>query len=377
MKLKNILSIALIAAGCVTASAQPEKSEIVVEEFNPHWYVQAQGGAQYTLGERSFGKLISPNVQLAGGYLFTPVWGLRLSANAWQSKGGTKFNDGSQYGWKLNYIAPSLEATCNLTNICGFKQRVCNAGLFAGIGVNVAWNNDEALETRQAILAAHPNADPSSCMNNYWIGTECFATGRFGAFLDFRVAKRLDIGLEVNGNVLMDAYNSKPAQNADWYFNALVGLKYHIGKTTKKVSKPNPCKPVIVEKIVEKPVEKIVEKPVCKETPKQKESLRRDIFYSIRSSEVVGSGLVKVEEVADFLEQHPDAKVTVTGYADKKTGNPTINQRYAMKRAQKVADILTNKYGISKDRIKVDSKGDTVQPYEKSELNRVSICIAE
>lgn len=376
MKLKNILSIALFAAGCVTASAQKEPTEIVVDAFNPHWYVQAQGGAQYTLGERSFGSLVSPNVQVAGGYLFTPVWGLRLSANAWQSKGGSTFNDGSKYGWKLNYIAPSLEATCNLTNICGFKERLCNVGVFAGVGLNVAWNNDEAIETRQAIFAAHPHADRSSCMNNYWEGTKCFATGRFGAFLDFRVAERLDVGIELNGNVLMDAYNSKPADNADWYFNALVGVKYHIGKTSKKVTKPNPCK--MVEKVVEKPVEKVVEKVVYKDnTCAKAEPFRRDIFYSIRVSDVRGTELLKVEEVANFLKQHPNAKVSVTGYADKKTGNPTVNERYAKNRAQKVADLLSGKYGIAKDRIKVDSKGDTVQPYEKNEYNRVTICIAE
>ena len=42
-----------------------------------------------------------------------------------------------------------------------------------------------------------------------------------------------------------------------------------------------------------------------------------------------------------------------------------------------VADILTKKYGIAASRIMVDSKGDTVQPYEQNDLNRVSICIAE
>ena len=41
------------------------------------------------------------------------------------------------------------------------------------------------------------------------------------------------------------------------------------------------------------------------------------------------------------------------------------------------ANRQKNDYGISRDRIIADSKGDTVQPYEKNELNRVAICIAE
>ena len=85
----------------------------------------------------------------------------------------------------------------------------------------------------------------------------------------------------------------------------------------------------------------------------------------------------KVEDVVAYLNKYPEAKVSITGYADKGTGNPKINVGYAQKRAQMVADLLTKKFGISSSRITVDSKGDTVQPYEQNDLNRVSICIAE
>ena len=46
------------------------------------------------------------------------------------------------------------------------------------------------------------------------------------------------------------------------------------------------------------------------------------------------------------------------------------------KRAVNVAEALKVK-GIAADRIKIDFKGDTVQPYATPEENRVSICIAE
>lgn len=368
----------MLTAGCLTASAQSADTRMV-DVFNPHWYVQGQVGGQYTLGERNFSDHVSPNIQVAGGYLFTPVWGLRLSANMWQSKGGSKFVDGNEFGWKYNYVAPTLEATCNLTNILGFKERVCNVGLMAGIGLNVAWNNDEAQDARNVIMAIYPNADYTRRMGNMWDGTKCFMVGRFGAFADFRVSKRVDLGLEINCNTLVDSYNSKPAGNSDWYFNALVGVKYHIGKMTKKVRKDDPCAGKVVEKIVEKVVEKPVEKIVYKEVPVEakREALRRDIFFAIRGSEISKAELAKVEDVADYLNKYADAKVTITGYADKGTGNPSINVGYARKRAQIVADTLTKKYGISASRITVDSKGDTVQPYGDNAKNRVSICIAE
>lgn len=80
--------------------------------------------------------------------------------------------------------------------------------------------------------------------------------------------------------------------------------------------------------------------------------------------------------MVDYLEKHSTAKVSVTGYADKGTGNPNINNKLSEKRAGNVAEALKAK-GIAADRIKIDFKGDTVQPYATPEENRVSICIAE
>jgi outer membrane protein ompA len=46
------------------------------------------------------------------------------------------------------------------------------------------------------------------------------------------------------------------------------------------------------------------------------------------------------------------------------------------KRAKNVVEALKAK-GIAADRIITSYKGDTVQPYQKPEENRVCICIAE
>ena len=70
------------------------------------------------------------------------------------------------------------------------------------------------------------------------------------------------------------------------------------------------------------------------------------------------------------------AKVSVTGYADKETGNPNINMTLSEKRAKNVIEMLKAK-GVVADRIVIGYKGDTVQPYQKPEENRVCICIAE
>ena len=375
---------AVLLAGCYTASAQQEAA--TQEVFNPHWFVQAQMGGQYTLGEVCFGDLLSGNAQIAGGYKFSPVWALRLAIGAWQSKGGTDFSNYTNnlrflgvQTWKYNYIAPTVDVSCNLTNLLlGYNpKRIVDAGILGGIGMNIGWNNGEAGNLRDLVFMTDVTQDPAHQMSLYWGDPRVRVLGKFGAFVDFHVSRRVDIGIEVNCNTTTDSYNSKRAKNGDWYFNALAGVKINLGKVSKTVPVKT-VEPVIVEKIVEKPVEKIVEKIVYKEpeAPKR-ETLRRDIFFNIRGSQVSKTEMPKVEDVVAYLNKYPEAKVSITGYADKGTGNPKINVGYAQKRAQMVADLLTKKYGISSSRITVDSKGDTVQPYEQNDLNRVSICIAE
>ena len=74
------------------------------------------GGAQYTLGEAKFGKLISPNAQLGFGYQFAPWFGGRIQANGWQSKGGWCAEDVPEQ-YKFKYVAPGIDLMFNLSNL--------------------------------------------------------------------------------------------------------------------------------------------------------------------------------------------------------------------------------------------------------------------
>jgi outer membrane protein OmpA-like peptidoglycan-associated protein len=377
MKLKTVLLSGLFAAGCLTASAQDaSKTEYV---FNPHWYVQGQIGGQYTLGEIGFGKLVSPNLQVGAGYNFNSVFGLRLAVNTWQSKGGWKLS-GETYKWKYNYVAPAITGHVDLTNLIGgFKPtRLVSVGVFAGIGANIAFNNDEAAEANAAILKAAPNDfRDGDALRYLWADTKTRLLGQFGANVDFRLTDNWSLGIELQANTLNDHYNSKKAGNSDWYFNGLVGFKYRFGKTyTKRKVVVAQAEPQNVKNAAETVVEKIVEVPVVKEVVK-KEPLRRDVFFTIRSTDVTIAEMQKVREVAEYLKANPEAKVSVTGYADKGTGNSKINDRYASSRAEAVVNALVKNYGISRDRITSESKGDTEQPYSEDILNRVAICVAE
>lgn len=375
MNFKKTLLTVLVAMGCSAAMAQQTTTETV---FNPHWYVRGQIGGQYTLGEVKFGDLVSPNAQIAAGYNFTSLWGARIAVNAWQSKGGSKIN-GTQYDWKYNYVAPMVDATLNLTNLFGgFKaNRLVDLTLFAGIGANIGFNNDEAWTANGDILAQQFPTYGEDYMQYLWDGSKARFVGRAGIDVDFNVCERVAIGLELSANTLSDKYNSKKAGNSDWYFNGLIGAKVNLGKTTKQKTVPE--KVQIVEKIVEKPVEKVVEKIVYRDriVEKKVEPLRREIFFTIRATQIVKEEMAKVEEIANYLKANPNAKVVITGHADKGTGNTTINKNLSEKRAKIVADTLVKKYGIAESRISYEAKGDTEQPFAENEKNRVSICIAK
>ncbi|MDD4637454.1 MAG: OmpA family protein, partial [Bacteroidales bacterium] len=97
------------------------------------------------------------------------------------------------------------------------------------------------------------------------------------------------------------------------------------------------------------------------------------VYFKINSAVIRPDQQISIRNVADFLKAESDVQVKVIGYADKKTGNPTYNNKLSEKRAKAVAKVLTDKYGISSSRISMEWKGDTVQPYDVNEWNRVVI----
>lgn len=379
---KLFLSASLALCAAFGANAQTVEEEVTEYVFQPHWYIQGQVGMQETLGETSFGKLASFNAQIGGGYNFNPVLGARLIFNSWTSKASICIN-GDRRNWKWNYLAPSVNLTADLVNLFGGfnPERKVSAGLFAGIGMNIAYNNDRAnavnAALRDKVYEALPAGQRPNPLGNIWEGTKVRFLGQFGVFADYAVSSRVKLGLELQANVLPDGYNSKKAPNADWYFNGLVGVKYTFGpssrKQTRKVSVPTATQ--IVEKIVEVPVEKVVVKEVIKEVPA---ALTRDVFFKISTTKVTKDEMYKVAEIARYMKENPTSTVTVTGYADKGTGSRALNLRLSAQRSQAVVDALIKEFGISADRIQTKSMGeDEYQPYDKPELNRVAICVAK
>ena len=373
---KYLLATAVLASLGMNAMAQATYTDKDGNEyqFKKHAFLDIQGGAQYTLGEAKFGDLISPNVQLGLGYQFSPVFGMRLQANGWQSKGGWsgfRANPGeTPYNatYKFKYMAPGVDFMFNLSNLfCGWNpNRVLNVTAFLGGGANIAWDNDEVNE-----LATTMKNQNDYNLEYLWDGTKVRPYGRAGLELAFKVSKSVSLMLEGNANITSDKYNSKKAGNPDWYFNALAGLRINLGKSATKKEKPVEPEPAPA------PVQKVEEPAPAPVVEKKVEEIRRDIFFTINSNKISEKENKKILEVIDFLVKYPEAKVVVTGYADKGTGNDRINDRIAAKRAAAVVWMLEKRYGIPAERITEDSKGARVQPFAENNMNRVSIMIAK
>lgn len=107
---------------------------------------------------------------------------------------------------------------------------------------------------------------------------------------------------------------------------------------------------------------------------KKEVKLHKEAFYKIRESDnIENSHNYVLREVAEFMQKYSDTKVTLTGYADRGTGNPRLNVMYALNRATKFKNDLVSRYGIDPNRIVADSKGDAVQPFADNDKNRCVI----
>ncbi len=374
--MKRIFAI-VVSLLAVTALSAQEK-ERSYDEFNGHWFIGVQGGIGQTLGETSFGTLISPAAAVSFGYQFTPVWGLRAGISGWQAKGAAV--DATTSVYKFNYLQGSVDVMVDLCGIAGYRvSRAVNPYLFAGIGVNGAFNNGEAQDLSPRL--------PED--NLLWDGSKVLPAGRFGVGMGVRITDAVHFNIEVNGNFMGDSFNSKRGSAVDWQLGALAGFTFKIG--LKKDKEPVEEEPVLCyeDTVVAAPVAEPEDTAAATMTVAvvpaldsaayavaDFEAVEENIFFLIGKSEIRSSEESKVDDVAYLLEANPQTRVTVTGYADKETGSAERNMQLSKERAENVAAALIDA-GIDPERITVLYKGSSETPFDSQEENRVAICVVD
>ena len=342
MTLRRIFS-ALLLSGMAIMGLLVQDLKIKEEgklTFKPHWYLQLQGGAAYTLGETDFSKLMSPAAALHVGYLFNSTLGIRVGAQGWQAKGVRVVPETI---YKFNYLQGNVAVTLDLANLIAEynpRQKV-EPYLVLGGGVNYAFSNNEAND-----IGGKSNRRPEYLWNDHLVSP----VGQVGLGSNFRLNDRVSFNFEVNSSIVSDHFNSKKAGNVDWQFNGLLGITIAIGDTYSRTEPiyydPAPAPAPMPKRAVreERPAP-----PVMSETSKPEERIE-NIFFTIGSAEIAEGELRKLEALADYMRANPTSKISVTGYADADTGSHGINLRLSEKRVSNVSGALIG-LGIEEDRI--------------------------
>ena len=351
MQFKNVLAAAALALGVsVPAGAQTTEDDGLDYKPYPHMFVGVQGGAQTTFTNYDNLKLITPTASVSFGAFFTPVVGARLHFNGWQNKGGFK-NATQDFKYDYKYATSDLDLMLNLSTLFGKKNYYpLNVYLIGGIGLNYAWDNDDAYANKNLMPLAYKNDRLSH-------------NARVGAMLDWNLMKNLSLNLEVNANSLGDRYNSKTNGKDDWQLNAQVGLAVKFGYKKKEVKEEWATR-----------VDTIWYDDVAYTPRVEDGTITWNVFYEIRESDFNDPD-AQLANIGAFLKDHRECKVTIKSYADVQTGNPKINMGYSQQRSEKAVKALVDA-GVDPSIIKAEYFGDTVQPFAENDKNRVSIITA-
>ena len=99
-----------------------------------------------------------------------------------------------------------------------------------------------------------------------------------------------------------------------------------------------------------------------------------DIYFELNQSVIRDSEVYKVDNLVKVLKANPEAKVSITGYADQATGTDLRNLVLTKERAEVVAEAL-KAAGIGPDRIRTEFYGTEKDSSFAPENNRLAVCI--
>lgn len=355
-----------------------DKYQVVTNPFWSNWFFSIGGGASATLGDNdeagSFGKRISPTLNIAVGKWFTPGLGLRLQYSGLQARGytydagadyvrGTQMKDG-YYKQRFDYMNLHGDVMFNLNALFGGYNRYRVYEIIPYVGAGFTHNY-----TKPRREALSVNA---------------------GIINRFRISNAIDINLELSAMGVEDKFDGEVggSHGYDGVLSATVGLTYRFPARgfrrpmSQLVSQAELA--VMQERLADlgaanrqlqnalvaaqnRPVKEVVKEEIILAEP---DITPRTVFFNIGSAEVSPREAMNLSYLADRMKQFPNATYTVNGYADSATGTPAFNKELSLKRAQAVVDVLVKQYGISAYRLKADAGGG-VDKFGQPILNRV------
>lgn len=361
----------------------------VFNRFKDNWFVTGEIGVGSLFSsydsDLGFGKRLMPSFNVGVGKWFSPIIGVRFSADFRKMKGLTidgygvdpiNPNDGAEGIYFINRqwsIGPAADIYLNLTNWwCGYKpDRVYNASLYGGVAFHAQMikkmdGNDTKWKYR----------GPSLGM-------------RVGLQNAFAVSDHVDILLDLRLDVDQCNYMDFTHQ-LNLYGQVLVGAAYKFNKTKWSA----PIVPVCPEykytdaegdalvarlkaadaKIadLERQLRDCMNRPEPEPVAPVEEAPLATIYFPIGSSRVQGVQTKVVAAVANAMSTTDDEYV-VTGWADSYTGSAARNQQLREQRAENVVKLLV-KNGVDDSRLETATGSDNLTNYgqESADLDRAA-----
>jgi outer membrane protein OmpA-like peptidoglycan-associated protein len=337
-------------------------------------FISLGGGVSTLLGDLSseadFGKTINWAAGLSIGKWYNPYMALRLKLDGGQLK---YFK--SVYGvadlmqYDYNYLNAHADIMWDITNFWApyNEKKFIRLIPFAGIGYASQLSDKIVGEDGQARRRESP-------------------TINLGLQIPFRLSERVDLFLEGQYGLFNEAWNrSDMGQEEDRVAQVLLGFNFKLGRTNFEVIEPmdynllNDLNSQI--NALRAQNDELSKRPKsCPECPKvepikqidSRENLNNVVFFRLNSSVIDANQEGNIFNTSEYAKKY-NLPIKVVGFADKKTGTADYNQGLSERRARAVAKRLTEKYGISSDKISIEWKGDTQQPYEVNNWNRVVI----
>ena len=345
------------------------KTNFKKNKARDNWFISIAGGASVLLGDQNgeadFKNRLNFAPQVSFGKWFNPYLAFRAQLNGGILHGFE--GDNARYMQHNKYFAAHVDLLWDVTNFWApyRESKVFRLIPWVGFGYAQRFKTTEALE--------RPRTE-SPTLNA-------------GILTAFRLSKRVDLNVEIQGSLLNEQFNRVDMYHlTDGIVQLSAGLTFKLGKTDFEVLEPmdydllNDLNDQINALRAEN--EELSKRPVscpeCKETVTEVVNNVVDnvVFFRLNSAKIDKNQHINIYNTAEYIKAH-NTPIKVIGYADKKTGKADYNMQLSEKRAKAVAKELIDKYGISSDQITVEWKGCEEQPYSENSWNRVVIMRAD
>lgn len=362
--------------------------------FFDNIFLLGQFGVSHSMSENTrFGNFFQnqrPSFNLGIGKWIYPSFGLRVTVGLHPQVGRAEWELCQWYpetfgNYNFNMFSGYFDGLVNFTNIVlKYKEdRVFNLIGIIGFGYNRVFGFDkekcrimrEGIKNEEGVT--YMNYDVNETPSNYF-------AAHVGLQGRWKVSNAWDITAEVTFNGTDDKYNGVGYDRVyDTYFDVLLGAQFHFkdGHGRRRFHYVKNLSSAVLERLArmqddenEKLNEANMAIPEIFEKIKFSEALQTTVSFYVDRYYITDAQKKNLKSVATFLSTHPDINLIVTGYADIETAYPAYNLRLSQKRAQAVYDMLVDEFHVPANRLRIDYKGDTVQPYTSvNEWNRAVI----